>query len=82
MGAKWLPVAVFTWLLIVTAYSIAVSHGYAKAFLPTVSETGRFWPENCIFAVGMNLSAALAFATTVIKIFAIEKCSSGALERK
>ena len=69
MGAKWLPVSVviFTWLLIVTTYSIAVSNGHVKAFLPTVSETGRFWPENRIFAVGMNLSAGLAFATIVIK---------------
>ena len=69
MRVKWLPVAIpiFTGLLILSTYSIAASKGHVKALLPTVSETGRYWPENRIFAVGMNISAGIAFATIVIK---------------
>ena len=69
MRVKWLPVVIpiFTGLLILSTYSIAVNKGHVKALLPTVSETGRYWPENRIFAVGMNISAGMVFATIVIK---------------
>ena len=69
MRVKWLPVVIpiFTGLLILSTYSIAVNKGHVKALLPTVSETGRYWPENRIFAVGMNISAGMVFTTIVIK---------------
>ena len=69
MRVQWFPVvnSIFTFASIITTYSIAVSKGHVKALFPTISDTGRYWPESRIFAVTINISAGLGFGIIFIK---------------
>ena len=69
MQIKWLLVVtpIIAVVSILTTYSIAVHKGHVRAFLPTISETGDFWPEDRIFSTTMSILAGLALAIIILK---------------
>ena len=69
MRIKWLLVVtpVLAVVSILTTYSIAVHKGHVRAFLPTISETGDFWPEDRIFSTAMSILAKLELTIIILK---------------
>ncbi|TGZ71907.1 hypothetical protein CRM22_002394 [Opisthorchis felineus] len=68
IGLAWLPISVSLSLCItqLTCYYVSKSSAHVVTELPTISATGSFPPESCIFSLGITLAAAFAVACVYI----------------